>query len=310
MPPIASSTVTTERRRRRHHIVPRFFLERFADQAGRLRGVDFHREASFITSPKEAAVETDFYTVEVQGSPSDAAERALAEVEHMVAHAFRTIGDGEWPMSLETRTGVANFLALQMVRGRRFREDVERMSEQNFRAFMRAEGNRPASIRQAYRAVEGHYPTDQEVAELAEMMRESRFNLTYPTGFSVNAMFKEGASLVQPASDLVWQLIECRERRFLTSDTPVTFWSDPKWLVVGEFRAPPEIEVTLAIDPYRCLFGRLWSTRGEIRREATDGMIEDLNRRTVQFAHRFVYGHLDSIGRETPASDQAAAQSG
>src|SRR5687767_10399373 len=76
-------------RARRHHIVPQFFLRRFANDRHLIRMYDHETEQEQDISPRRAAWELDYYTVETESGPSDAIETALSRGEALSAEALR-----------------------------------------------------------------------------------------------------------------------------------------------------------------------------------------------------------------------------
>ncbi|MET8197417.1 DUF4238 domain-containing protein [Micromonospora sp. NPDC005222] len=91
--------------RRRHHIVPRFYLQRFADQRGLLRRIVLPGDVRHSVSVTDATVAKDFYLVEEEdGSRSDRVEELLGDVETEAAEAFRTVVDRHvWPIPDDAR---------------------------------------------------------------------------------------------------------------------------------------------------------------------------------------------------------------
>ncbi len=84
--------MTTENGQRslRHHYVPRFYLERFADQKGRLNAYQRNTRKRIKTSAANLAVESDLYTIiDVEGDPSDHAEKIIADIETRLGVAAR-----------------------------------------------------------------------------------------------------------------------------------------------------------------------------------------------------------------------------
>ncbi|MFE4949569.1 DUF4238 domain-containing protein [Leifsonia sp. NPDC056665] len=106
---------------RRHHLVPRFYLDRWADR-GRVRVVDlWEGRRAFELSPERAAIETDFYRFEepVDGVSPVFWEVWLSVVEERASLAFDRIeGEGLASMNSDDHEWLALFLAVQLVRSR------------------------------------------------------------------------------------------------------------------------------------------------------------------------------------------------
>lgn len=115
---------------RRHHLVPRFFLKRFAksDKIAMVSRVAPQEVPRMVTT-KNAAVESDFYTVlDANGQPSTAIETFLSELEARAAAAMHRMDtrDG-FPPSPQDRESVSLFLAFQAVRGPNMRASLQQL---------------------------------------------------------------------------------------------------------------------------------------------------------------------------------------
>jgi Protein of unknown function (DUF4238) len=63
--------------------------------------------------------------VETEEGPSDAIENALSLIEGKAAQVIRMIDQGTWPLPLEKKAHLAEFLSLQRVRSTGFRASVD-----------------------------------------------------------------------------------------------------------------------------------------------------------------------------------------
>lgn len=115
---------------RRHHLVPKFYLAQWgrAEEAGRVWWLMIEAGREVSVSPADAMVDRDFYRDARLASPA-AWEGFIAEREGgFAAHVKRLgtleIGDPLWPRVTDNRdrVSIADFVALQMLRGRDFRE--------------------------------------------------------------------------------------------------------------------------------------------------------------------------------------------
>ncbi|MEX1077577.1 MAG: DUF4238 domain-containing protein [Homoserinimonas sp.] len=106
---------------RRQHLVPRFYIDRWAVN-GRVRVVDLARERNaYETSPTQAAIETDFYRLEQDGTHVSPVfwEAWLSEVEGKASAAIaRVDAEGMAGMDGEAHQWLCLFLAVQMTRSR------------------------------------------------------------------------------------------------------------------------------------------------------------------------------------------------
>lgn len=103
---------------RRHHYVPQFHLRGFASE-GQIHCARLANGSQFSQSVNRAAMETDLYTLDGHPDGSDAFEKAMASSTEVEASAaLRQLAThGVRSLFLEQRASMAQFIALQAVRG-------------------------------------------------------------------------------------------------------------------------------------------------------------------------------------------------
>jgi hypothetical protein len=99
------------------------------------------------------------------------------------------------------------------------------------------------------------------------------------------------SGLVQPLGQMDWSLLELPGPGFITSDAPVRMWRRREgphdvWGVGVETAQ----EISLPIDPQRCLILQPRGYETELRKMATRDMVLTLNMRTASGAHRHFFG--------------------
>jgi hypothetical protein len=113
----------------RHHTVPRFYLEYWADNDENIVVVEKADGRRYVTSPKTASAETDFYTyIDLEGNPAGHLEQALGHVEGRAAKAISGITHplfGRFPPPPDDRADIATMIAFQKIRGKRRRKEIE-----------------------------------------------------------------------------------------------------------------------------------------------------------------------------------------
>jgi hypothetical protein len=113
----------------RHHTVPRFYLEYWADNEENLVVVEKPGGRQYMTSPKTASAETDFYTyIDLEGKPAGHLEQVLGYVEGRAAEAVARITHplfGKFPPPPDDKRDIATLIAFQKVRGKRRRKEIE-----------------------------------------------------------------------------------------------------------------------------------------------------------------------------------------
>jgi hypothetical protein len=160
---------------RRHHIVPSFYLKRWADD-GKLRVTEIDERRSWVTTPRRAAAETDYYRLdspdlESQEIPPLLFEVTLGRVEQWGADFIEAAGSD--PAALlrddEQRVFFSIYLAFQYVRGRNFRSFSHASMNDYFK--LTYGGMTDAGIRRFLKD-RGRAPTAEAVAEMRDFLRQ------------------------------------------------------------------------------------------------------------------------------------------
>jgi hypothetical protein len=112
---------------RRHHLVPVFYLTRWAD-SGKIRVTNIDEGKSWVTSPKKAASETDYYRIESpdldpEEIPPLLFEVTLSKIEQWGADFIEAAVEDPVGTARddEIRVLFSLYMAFQFVRGRSYR---------------------------------------------------------------------------------------------------------------------------------------------------------------------------------------------
>lgn len=284
-------------RAKRHHLVPQVYLRRFADERGRITMVDVQTSAPVVTTLGNVAVEGNFYTVQVEDQPSDRLEqRHLSRIEGLIGRALAGVDHG-WPPVGLVRSGLANFCALQIVRGREFRDWQTHAFDEAHKARFRSMSR--DDLREQLTEAQGAPPSEDELDGLYEFVRAEEYTVGTEQTFHLLGMLDVGADLVEPLSRMRWDLFEIEEGdevEFVTCDEPVVRWAehDPgrtAYFKMGIFKAE---EITLPLDRRRMLVVRP-NSQGRGRKSFVNGTkAGELNRRTVANARRYFFFHPEA----------------
>lgn len=205
---------------RRHHTIPRFYLDNFAE-AGQIGTVILPGGRRFTQSVTDASVMTDFYAL---GQPntegSDAFEGTLSALESETAPVVRKVLNGVWPLNEEDRAVLAEFAAVQYLRGPDHRNHMQNMAAQ----FARMETSLNGKEWMVKRFAE--YTGRVLDAGQADRLWEQATRLEGPP-IRVSSM-----QHIEQIVDLLpklhpyfaarpWSLIRFTRQRLLTCDTPV-----------------------------------------------------------------------------------------
>lgn len=287
--------------RRRHHVVPRFYLERFADD-GALGVLDTEEGKIWTTGTKDTAVIKNFYMVYDQdGEPYDIFEVEFLDkqVEGPAAPVLAKAAVGE-DLTDKEREKLAVFIGIQSVRGKAFPKPVEdamvRMAKLQLQlaAELIEDGYEVAGVREAVEEVLGREATDQEVQEFAESARNTQ---DYKYEVHRPAMLGHYMDIGLRTADLLlgyeWQVIRFDDPVLITADEPV-------WL-----------EASGSVGPYGVGFGTadaIWMPLGPAAalRMVRPGLeevdvatvdLERLNQGVAGQAHRFLYGDPELLDK-------------
>jgi hypothetical protein len=208
-----------------HHYIPRFYLQRFADQDSRLIAFRRSTQKTVRTSPKVIAAENHFYSVTgPSGEKSPVVEEYLAKVEGRASQAMRKIDEGHFPPIDEDRDSLTRFLALLYTRTREVRHVGEEFAK--FESAFRRHGLTRDSVRSHLHSKYQREPTEEEIDEILESITVA----TEEPGRDdmVRAMLRM-AGEIRPAIDQLrhWHLLVAKEQpAYLTSDHPIALWRE------------------------------------------------------------------------------------
>jgi len=274
-------------RRRRHHVVPRFLLRRFANERDEIFVADHLKHQGFITSIANAAVETDFYTIDVKGRDKDAIEKRLSHVETAAAASLPRILGADY--DINDRDNVFAFVALQATRGPVFRSRLEAFERSRAEKRRQVAAADRLAIGRFLRAEDGREPTPAEIDAFAADLIQAQLAVNVPREYSVVTALMAASDLVSQMSELQVFVLECSEVTFVTSDNPVQLVFPP---TSEEHLSVQECGLSIAVDPYHMLFA--------VPRHPAELLAQDcseLRRRTYAStkaaARRFTYCHPD-----------------
>lgn len=297
---MASIRKRSDQLRRRHHVVPRFYLERFANE-GQIGIWDTTNGDLSTRGTTNTSVITDFYMVyDEVGTPSDVLEVEVLdrEVEAPAAPAVsRAVETGV--ISDEDRKAIARFVGFQYVRGQRFPKPVEdglvelgklQMAQA---ADLIEAGYEVEGVDETIREVKGREPTQEDYKEFMEALRSRE---GYKYAINRSASVAKYLSLGEAAESLLhareWQLVHFDDPLLVTADEPVWLEWDGEPGPYGEgLGTVPAVWIPL-------------SATTALRMGRTDvGGIEPssiepewLNRCVAGQAHRFLFGNPDLLG--------------
>lgn len=219
-----------------HHINPRFVLAGFADENQRIRTIRLPDRKGYTSAVDRTGGENHLNSMPGHPSGPDAFEKALgAGIETETAVLFDRIVAGEWPLPQTDRDTLAEFVALQMLRGP---ERRRQMGSAAGELFSRAAG-------QLGREGFGVWASDAAGGPLGEDEIDQMWSAVMdPDGFSLPQTARDHIEMMGETTGEVagflayrpWTLVRFSNRALITSDSPVSLVPHERigpWMGVG-----------------------------------------------------------------------------
>jgi uncharacterized protein DUF4238 len=193
---------------RRPHVVPRGYLWGFA--VGELIAMRLIGDSPDRQVPvSKAGVLKDYYVRQrpADGSPSYDVDWSLDHIDKVAPPILREIAE-RWPLNVQDKVALAEFIAMQLLRGPRWRSWHASFTDDYLRSA------------EARRLVEGREPpgltTDEALAGAQIVLTSSTAVLT--------KMIEMSRKVAQIVGSMHWTLIEFARPWLATSDHPVITW--------------------------------------------------------------------------------------
>jgi hypothetical protein len=266
---------------KRAHVVPRCYLQQFAEHGNIAARVD-GSALSKIIRLDDAAVRRYFYRrTRADGTPIDDVEWSLSKIEGVVAPLLKTLRD-RWPLDLLTEKAVlAEFFAIQLVRGPRWKDwhkDFTKGFVDEKRVDQRSDSDEGSVRVQSV--------LDQDESDVLERyLLDDTQRLVQMIGL--------GWKIAGLLGSMHWALIEFGAPVVATSDHPVVLWprdvrarqAEPTPMNLGLFET---LEVRIPVAPTLAIL-MTWADRPDREHDRLRGTrrhAASLNAFTVAEAER------------------------
>jgi len=286
--------IETDAQRARHHLVPRFYLNRFADEGARLAAIQRGTGSMHVASTDKLCAQADFFSyIDVGGRKSSELETFLAGFEGQAAPAFERItAEPTATPSEDDRALVLNFIAFQFGRSRRFRHQYNALADFGHKLMLSMESKDPEEARERLRSALGRDPNDDELQQwLDALERPDDFLFEPHQNESLMVGLEVGAKVLDSLAARPWVLLRMTDPVLITSDEPVTLWNRPRAEDPFSGRGIANSdEVRLPLDRQHMLVLTL-EEPPKRSGEVPPPYARDMNRLTAASAYEWVYAH-------------------
>lgn len=281
---------------RRHHFVPRFVLNGFAREDGRVCVYEKGRPGPRWVGTRDAGVSRDFYTVDTMERERNhqIIEDLMAKVDGLGSNGLRKLLQQE-PLGAQERADFAYFLAMAYLRVPAFRDFNQHMMEGFYKHSFAGVAQDDEWFTDLTRWMElnqGEQMPDDVREDIRRMYLDQSYSLTFHPEDHLR-LLPLAADWSLSIQRMGWELLEAPKRRaFVTSDNPLVMVNCKVPNRVGALRNP-DVSVSYALSR-RILLVATWAGSAVARRRAKDSEVSQFNRWAVRAASRFVYASYES----------------
>lgn len=283
-----------------HHTVPRFYLKGFRDptvpgaQGPRVWQADLRDRRVELRSPKSMAKAANYYAiVRDGGEPDHTVEREfLQRIETAAAPVLAQLVAGGFQLTQQQRAYLATFMASLRSRVPAWRNAVEEKVGEVAEAVIRVAAQSQERFERVLRrrSPRARCLSSAEIENLRQaVLTPGNFAYRGAPEASLRPMLRLTATLERLLFKMAWTFVTPpRGRTFITGDNPV-HWHDPT-------AAPPfdaglmsrNAILSFPMTPQVCLMGA-WRDHLPISHPGTEDVVENLNKRVVRIAERYVF---------------------
>lgn len=283
----------------RHHLVPQFLLRRFADAEKKLIMVKRQDLSCAIpTTVNNACNEAGFYRIEreeveigFQGDHDpESLEKILSVFESRADRSIRRLLQSQPPWTIDDRYNLANFTALQYVRGPHFRDQLNELGTLAARREMLSYPSVLENSAKGFLRERGKKPTSEAITEFIDRAfgpHGPRLELAKPHAIQASFRFALDISRMLYARPI--RLLHFKaDTPLLTSDNPVVTWT-PERVSERVVALNDAVTITLPLGPDLAMS---FATRGEdCVSEAGATRARQINTAVADIASRWIYHH-------------------
>jgi hypothetical protein len=237
-------------------------MRAFANAKEQVRVIQRSTGKEFTARTVNVFVERDYYTTSSVEAEDDHGliEGLYSKVESVTAPIYERLRDGDFPLGGQDRAEFASFMALQLSRGRMFRQSMDDLTDQMGRMMLRVAAEVQPEYWEAKRAEweanrEGPEPPAPLSDRERQMMREgTAFDIKPSREHVVEMSFAHIEEMTFLLMAMTWRLIVFADPCLFSSEHPISYSREPSPMdrMFGIGLATAD-EVRLAISPTRAL---------------------------------------------------------
>jgi hypothetical protein len=284
---------------RRHHFLSQCYLRGFVSdlRSPRLFVVDLKAHRSFVTSPENIALETDFHSIDVPGQPRDILEKQISKFESDLGPALIRIARAASLTDPDDRNTLFMFMALARVKNPQHRLLLDGVTNTLTDLTMKAKAADPATwdaeLARARR--EGILPESFDSESLRQQILNDEFNFKLSVPGHLKTEFDLLSNLLPYFHERKWIVLKAPASHagFITSDAPVSImWqnpSNPEPAGLGLL----DTQILFPVTSHVAIAGAF--EFDDRTMEADDALVAKFNGNILRLAHRQVYARVDEF---------------
>ena len=281
---------------RRHHYTPKFYLDNFTDDDGRLHIIARDTGKRWASKPENTGLERDFYTLEdvPAGEDPQAIEKAFADFEGKAATVLEEIVENRAiPQDPEKSGILMKFIALAATRVPTMRELISKPIEEIARKMAMIMVSSKESFEQSFPDAAKQGLTYEAAREFVH----HGMTIQTTTGAYIRHVFNLVETMLPYLGLRNWCVCynDNKGEHFVVTDNPVAVtWSDgrpPGFF--GPAHGKLETDVTIPLSSRVALLGRFEDTPERLELNAQG--VGSFNAKTIGYSQRFIAACSDSF---------------
>lgn len=287
---------------KRQHYVSKFYLKGFVDpdEDPNFWMYDKKRsdEDARLVSPTDSAVQTYYYAFEKEDGTFDrhTYETGFQQMEDIIAPSIKKILE-RIPYNNMERGHVSTYMALSMLRVPNFRDNIKKNIESHHKARAMFMAKNEEIFKSQMSTIAAEHGEDLgNLDDLREDFMEGKYTIEIDQYQSLGILNNSLMPLAETVHKFYWHFLEAPpNRKFITCDNPLFYLNPLKKLYEQEEVGiwTDGTEVTFPLSKNIAIFATK-KLRADRYVNVDANKVDEINRRTIISANRFVYGSKPS----------------